>query len=190
MDSILNKKIPRGVSLAETLVIIAILAILSTVTYAIIITAYKVVGEQQIYLDLQQEGATAMREITQATNLALNITNYPEGSPTELSGPSQLVLKINAIDTNNNPVADKYDYFVFYLDGTTLKMLIDADPLSTGRTDETKVIANFVKKIIFRYNKVDPTQAKIVYVTEILAKNNKGVEKEITSQSSAYLRNN
>ncbi|MFH1366714.1 MAG: hypothetical protein ABIH38_01850 [Patescibacteria group bacterium] len=186
MGSILNRKKQNGVTLMETLIIITIFIILTTVTTAIIITAYGVVSQQQIYLNLQQEGATAMREITQAANLGLNVTDYDIYS----SGPSQLVLKVNAIDTNNNPVADKYDYFVFYLDGTTLKMLTDVDPASVGRTDETKVIANFVKKIIFRYNKVDPTHAKIVYITLILSKTYKGLEKEIISQSSAYLRNN
>ncbi|MFA5070076.1 MAG: prepilin-type N-terminal cleavage/methylation domain-containing protein [Patescibacteria group bacterium] len=189
MAFISSKKTTTGVTLTETLITIGILAILSTATYAIIITAYNVVGEQQVYLDLQQEGATAMREITKQTNLALNVTNYPEVTPTQSSGPSKLVLKVNSVDVNNNTVADKYDYFIFYLDGTTLKLLIDADPASTGRADGTRVVANFVKKIIFRYNKVNPTQASVVYVTEIMTKKYKGLEKEIISQSSAYLRN-
>lgn len=188
-NTVLHIKKRSGVTLVETLIIITIFVILSSITSAIIISAYKVVSEQQIYMDLQQEGATAMREITKQANLAFSVTNYPEIAPTHSSGPSQLVLKVNAIDTNQNPVADKYDYFIFYLDGTSLKMLIDADPASTGRTDETRVIANFVKKIIFRYNKVDPTQAKIAYITLILSKTYKGLEKEIISQSSAYLRN-
>ena len=176
-------------SLAELLITIFILITLALVVITVILSAYNVVAGQRTYLNLQQEGATGLREITQATNLALSITDYPETSPTYTTGSNILVLKLNAIDNLNSPVADKYDYFVFYTEGQTLKLLVEADPASTGRLDETRVISNFVKKIIFRYNKIDPKQAETVSVTLILAETVKGAEKEIISQTSAYLRN-
>lgn len=175
-------------SLAELLITIFILITLIFVVIAVILSSYNVVSSQRIYINLQQEGTTGLREITQATNLASSITDY-SGPPSFTTDRDKLVLKVNSINDSGDPLPDKYDYFIFYTENQILKLLIDADPASTGRSNETRIISNFVKKIIFRYNKIDPKQADTVSITLIMARTVKGVEKEIISQTSAYLRN-
>lgn len=181
----------RGLTLAEMLISIAIIGIIGLVLANIIISAYQVVNSQRTYLNLQQESASVLKNISTAAKETISIVNYPEDTPVYYSSPEKLALKVIGLDASGEPLPEIYDYFIYYLEENThtLKLQIDADPLSLGRQDATLNISNFVDKIIFRYNETDPLLADMITLTLISSDQSGARTKTIKAQTSAYLRN-
>ncbi len=181
-----NKK---GFTLIEALISIVIIAIIGFVISNIIISAFFVVNMQRVYLNLQQETATTLKKLGETTKESISIVNYPEDIPTYFTDSDTLALKVIGVDTDGTPLHEIYDYFIYYLDGNILKLQIDADPLSSGREDKSININNFVDKIIFRYNTIDPLNSDMITITLISSDEIGSKIKTIKAQTSAYIRN-
>ena len=180
-----NKK---GITLTETLVVISILVILTTVIFAIYLASNNIFNRERAYSELQQENSYVIDQIAKRIKVSYAVANYPEVTPTYSSDSDTLVLKAYSLDLNQNVNLSGTDYFIFYLNpSNTLNLqIISAD---SGRQSETLVLSRFVDEINFRYNNSTATQADAISIDLTQSKTIGRETKTVTTSLSASLRN-
>ncbi len=120
--------------------------------------------------------------------------SYPEtGSAQYTSGPSQLVLKLAAIDSQSNVITGVFDFVVYYVTANRLYVKIFPGSGST-RQPINQILSNNVNSVTFSYldqtaQPVTPTSAtKVRMMLTLAQKAGKAFETDVAT-SEADLRN-
>lgn len=151
----------RGVTLIELLVSMFILSLLGGVMYTIYTSAGRFTNDEQNRIEVDLSANRILTVMDEYLRQGARIEpSYTAGLTTYTTGDTTLVFMLPSVD----PVTPgSLDTAVFYLDGTDLKLLIDA---SDGtRQDGTQVITSVVTDLYFRYNASVMTSATAVALT-------------------------
>lgn len=190
----LNKK--TGYTLIETLVVMSITIVAGVLLVVIMVNSTGLFTQQSSKVAEGLSVNDSLMQIRNAIKTANSIAvNYTNGAQTFTTGPTQLILKVPSLDSSNNIISDKYDYYVFYVDQKTLHFKIFPDVLSS-RQAKDQIFSTSVDNINFQYfntavppMEVIPINALKVRVTLTL-KQRVGINFETnTATSEANLRN-
>ncbi|MDP3973854.1 MAG: hypothetical protein Q8P92_03395 [Candidatus Daviesbacteria bacterium] len=147
-------KLPqKGFSLIEVLVLTTVGILAGGLLVAILVNNTGVVYHQTSRVSQGLNINDALIKIRSLVKESSAVASeYPEGSstPDYQTSNSQLVLKMNVIDSQGSVVADVFDYAIFFKDENRLRMIIFADPQSI-KGSEDMVLAKQVLSINFDY---------------------------------------
>lgn len=178
----------RGLTLIEVLVAMGIAVVAGVLLLVIIVNSSGLFTRQSSEvstgLNINDTLLQLRSTIKQATAVA---SSYTSGSTTYTSGAGQIVLKVASIDSSNNIIEGSYDFFVFLLDGKTLRFKVFPDPASSRKTAD-QIFSTTVDNLIFKYFnsatpplEVTPANAAKVRITLVFQTN--------IATSEANLRN-
>lgn len=186
----------KGLTLVEVLVTISIAIVAGILLVAIIVNSAGIYHKESSKLSqgLNINDALSMIRSTIKSSSAIQ-ASFIGDSITYTSSATQLILKIASIDASGNIIDQVFDYYVFFLDNTKLKLKTFPDPLSS-RKGQDQIFSTNVDNLNFQYlNSSNPplevtpssaTKVKISLTLNIKS----GADYEIkTATSEASLRN-
>lgn len=186
----------KGLTLVELLITMSIGVVVGTMLLVILVNSgglfYKESSKIEQGLNINDAFSVFDEAVKQAVAIE---TSHAFGSTTYTSGIDQLVLKMSAIDSSNNIISNAYDYYIFFLDQTKLRLRTFPDPQSS-RKSRNQIFSTAVDSLTFKYfdnsnppNEVLPASAKKVRMEIILKqKSGAGFETNIAT-AEANLRN-
>jgi prepilin-type N-terminal cleavage/methylation domain-containing protein len=168
----MKKKIDSlGLTLIELLVAISISVIILSILTFTFITGFQSFETEFIKSNLQTETRTVMDRISDDIKLAASVKDTvidPQTSQQYISGSNTLILQVLAIDSNNNILYDKYDYFVYIFDTTARKITKKTLPnISSARTLKTQTFleGKLTDSSSFNYAPYSPPSPNILEIT-------------------------
>jgi len=182
----------KGFTLANMLITLSILVILSALVLSIYFSYNNVLKIYLAKTDLQTYNIIALNRIASMIKSANNIPETKTiNSNSYTTSTDTLILELPSVDSNQDIITNTYDYIVYYLDladTTKLKSSTEAAAGSVRITGDN-LVANNVKNLIFNYNNDQISSTNRVNITLTLEKvvNNKVLK--LVSQTSAGLRN-
>ncbi|XOU94802.1 MAG: hypothetical protein ACNFW9_01915 [Candidatus Kerfeldbacteria bacterium] len=180
-------------TLADVLVSIFIFTIILASITGIFITYKNIYTVEISYNELTINSSILLNKISTTIRQGIEVIETKNINGTDYTTDyDTLILSLATIDSDNNILADTYDYIVYYIDpidNTILKSNLEAD-VNSKRTSSTKFEGEFIDTIIFNYNNTNFSsidKIETVLVTNKIANN---LEQEIIMQSTTNLRNN
>lgn len=154
----------RGFTLIETVIVIAFSVSMVVALTLLIYNFNKSSTYEQISLQSYSSASAVIREI-EALTVPANavLATHTFSSATYTSTPTSLVLEIPSIDSSGNIIASTHDYAAFYLVGTNMYRLLEANALSK-RVSGTKKLSSTVSALTFTYGSPDFTTASTTTV--------------------------
>ncbi len=152
----------RAFTLIETIVVVALSAIMMIVLGALIYNFNMTTAYEQASAQSSGSANGFMRELESLTlpaDAVLQTHDFSDGTVT--SSSTVLVLEIPSIDSSGNVIANTYDYAEFYVTGTDAYRRLEANALSS-RVSGTKLLSSTVSALTFTYNNTDFTQVNVV----------------------------
>lgn len=187
----------NGLTLIEVLIAMGLASMVGILLLVIMVNSAGIFSKQSSKVQTGLNSNDALIKIRESTKQANAVAlNYTDGGTIYTSGPNQLVLKVSAIDSLGNIIADTFDYFVFYPDQNYLRFKVFADPVSS-RMATDQILTNSLDLLVFNFFnsanpplEVSPNEATKVRFSLVL-KQKVGVNFETnTATSEANLRNN
>lgn len=178
----------KGLTLIEVLVAMGIASLVGVLLLVIIVNSAGLYTQQSSKVQAGLNSNDALVKIRSTIKDASTVAvSYTSGQTTYTTGAIQLVLKVPAIDSSNNIIANTYDFFIFYLDQKILRFKTFPDAQSS-RSAADQIFSTDVENLDFKYfNSADPpsevtpeTAAKVKITLTI---------KQNTATSEANLRN-
>lgn len=197
MKSNFLKLTQKGITFVEILIVLVISTMVGGLLLTLMISSSGVFYNQSAKVS---QGISANEVLSRVRNnikeTALVAVNYPEiGSPQYSSSSTQLILKIPSVDGSGNIITSVYDYFIYYIDGTKLRLKTFPDPLSTRKPQE-QIFTTSLKSLNIKYldlnnppNEVTPQTAQKISITLTIEEKIGANLEELTATSEAILRN-
>ncbi len=178
----------KGLTLVEVLIAMGISIIVGGLLLIIIVNSAGLYSQQSAKLteglSINEATSKVRDSIKQSSAIEVSLS---AGSTTYTSGATQLVLKVLAIDSSKNIIADNFDYFVFFQDSNKLRFKTFPSALSS-RQAQDQIFSTLLDSLDFKYFnsanppvEVTPTNAAKVRISITLKQN--------TATSEANLRN-
>lgn len=180
-------------SLADTLISIFIFTLIITSIFGIFITYKNIYTIQISYNELSANSTIAMKNISTNIRGGLQVIETKNINGTDYSTDyDTLILKLAAIDGDQNIIADTYDYFVYFRDPANSALLkYDIEPnVSSSRVAGINLEAEHVDILVFNYNDSDFAsidKVETVLVTKKIVSNK---TQDIIMQTTTDIRNN
>jgi len=190
-------KTERGFTLVEIMVVMSVVMVAGGLLLAILVNSTGVFYQQSAKLNqglgVNDSLSSIRKSIKEADSIA---ANYPlTGTPQYSSGPSQMVLRLPAIDVAGSKIYNVFDYIVYAVfDGRLYFKLFPDTQNGSVRIEENRILTGNVSSVRFEYldvsnNPVALNLVEKVKVTLVLEqKAGNGYEKN-TATSEANLRN-
>lgn len=182
----------KGFTLIEAIVYLAIASIILVIITQIFISQSQIYDTETSRVDIDLYAKQALNRIVTNSVSALGVVaTQAISGDTYTASSSTLILKLPAIDLNQNLISNKYDYVVFYLeptDQTKLYLKMDADP-SSSRQDAATLLATFVESLNFRYNMPVIAEANKVEISLNLARVTRGQKHTAQSSTAIFFKN-
>ncbi len=154
----------QAFTLVETVIVVAIGAILMVALSYLILNFNAISSYEQLSATSSGSASTFLRELESLTLPAdAVLAQHAFANATYTSTSTSLVLEIPSIDSSGNVIANTYDYAAFYVTGTNAYRLLEANALS-ARASGTKQLSSTVSALTFTYNATDFTQVNTVTV--------------------------
>lgn len=185
----------KGFSLLEVLIFVALFSVTAIILVTILINNSELVYKQSSRvsqgLEINDTLSNVKNSIRQASAVSVS---YPEGpSPSYTSSPSELVLKLASLDSNNEIIQNTFDYIVYIKSQERIKFLVFPNALSSRKVSNS-ILAKNVDTLVFDYYSsagsiISPKLASKVKVSILLKqKAGSGYEKNVAT-AEADLRN-
>ena len=154
-----NKLDNRCFSLAEAIISVAVVMYILVAFLVIYSNFDKFFNRQQAEIGMGNSAREAAKELQDDALQADKIMSSQTISGTAYTtGAHTVVLEIPSVDGSGNAISGKYDYAVFYLTGKNLYRRMQADAVSSRRSELNK-ISNAVSVLTFTYDNSDLAQA-------------------------------
>lgn len=185
-----------GFTLVELLITLAIGTALGAMLLVIMVNTGGIFYKESSTLQQGLNNNDAMAKINQSIRQAAGVeASYPSPSPLYVSSSTQLILKIPAQDSQGLAIQDSFDRFIFFLDGTKLRMKVFPDSQSSRKTAD-QIFSTNVNQLIFQYydsqsppqETVPGSAAKVKVTIQLQQKAGAGIERS-TATTEATLRN-
>jgi|FLYL01.1.fsa_nt_gi type II secretory pathway pseudopilin PulG len=141
-----------GFTMIELLLGIGVLALLSAVLSAVLVTAQRSAAIERVRSDLITENRLlvdeTVRNVKQARSVVTSATLF---GTTYTTDGDTLVLAIPAIDANQNLLANTYDYQVWQQSGTNYQFIQDGATASVRPDTPSRLFSRRVSSVTFRY---------------------------------------
>lgn len=178
----------KGITLIETSVVVAILAVMTFAFSAIFVNSLKVYRQEEAETELISNTQTILDRITNDIKSAKSIS--ATNSDYTLS-EDILILKTPSLDANQNFIYSGStvicDYIIYYTTNKSLHRKVVAD-VSSSRGSQDTELSKEIDFLKFNYNPDILNPNKIG--TQITSKRNIGKDtREITLSSKAVMRN-
>lgn len=186
-----------GMSLVEVIIISAAFAVVGMLLLGILVNNNNFFYKQNAVINVGLSLNDAMAEMTNVIRQGAQVaTGYPVATPTYISGPEVLVIKLPSMDISGNPLSNVYDYAVIAKDSpnaNVLRLQVFPDVQST-RQSVNKVLSTYLSSIQFNYfdknsNIVVPTSAASVEVDLTIISGTGNINSTRTSKIKTMLRN-
>ena len=187
----------KGITLVEALITLAIATVVGTLLLIIMVNTGGIFYKQSSKLEQGLNINDALGAIGQIVKESSSVAaSYPlVPPPTYTSGAKHLVLKVPSISPSGDIIESIFDYFVFFLEGGSLRFKTFPDPQS-ARSAQDQIFSTKVESLLFQYldsqippQEVIPTSASKIKVTlKLKQKAGTGVEQNIATKE-ANLRN-
>ena len=186
----------KGLTLLEVIIAMGIAGLTGGLLILIIVNSagifYKQSSKLSEGLNINDALSQIRKTIKQSGAVQASFTN---GLQPFTSSPTQLVLKVPAIDSSNNIIINTFDYFIFYSDQNSLRFKIFPDNLSSRKVQD-QIFSTLLGSLLFQYFSLANPEAEVaaanaqkVRITLTL-KQKSGAGFEInTATSEANLRN-
>lgn len=143
--------IEKGLTLVEVLISFSIAAAVGGLLLITLVNSsglfYKESSTVSIGLNTNDALAQVRQSIKESNRV---VASYIADSNTYTSGPSQIVLQIPSLDSQNNIILGAFDYFVFFRDQTKLRFKTFPDVLSSRRAQD-QIFSTNVDSLVFEY---------------------------------------
>lgn len=180
----------RGFTLIETVIVIALFVIMLLALFNFYISYTTTHAYQTAFVETASSAGTIVNEVTHAVLPASQVLSGHSFSGTpHFTSETSLVLEVPAIDSSGFAIPGTYDYIGFYVDGTRVYRVIDADNASE-RLDGTKLLSDSLRSLSFSYSTTTLAAVESVEVDVETERSLKGsfIEHHLTQE--IYLRNN
>lgn len=186
----------RGLSLLEVLISTGIAIVAGVLLVAIIVNSAGIYRKESFKLSegLNINDALSMIRSTIKQSSAIQ-ASFTGGSVTYTSSATQLILKIASIDSSGNIIDQSFDYHVFFLDNTKLRLKTFPDPVSSRKAQD-QIFSTSVDNLKFQYFnlsfpplEVTPSSATKVKISLSLKQKSGGDYETKIATSEAILRN-
>lgn len=150
----------KGITLLEVLISTSIAIVIGILLLAVLVNSAGLFYKESSKIGQGLNSNDALNLIRQTIKQSNGVvSSYQSGSsPNFVTGSTQLILKIPAIDSSENIIQDVFDYFVFYQDGDKLRLKSYPDP-GSSRVAQDQILALNVQSILFQYfNNAQPPQ--------------------------------
>lgn len=186
----------KGFSLIEAMVAMSIALIVGLLLLVVIVNSSGLFYTQSSKVEGGLSANEALFQIrSNIKDSSGVVASYTDGAVTYTTDADLLVLKIPSVDSSDNIIPDGYDYFVYFLDQTTLR-LKTFPAANSSREPQDRIFSTTVDGLVFKYFnsanppvEVTPQTASEVQITLVLKqKAGAGFEVNIAT-SEANLRN-
>jgi prepilin-type N-terminal cleavage/methylation domain-containing protein len=179
----------RGFTLIETVIVVGLFALLSL----ILALLFLYFNTTYIFGTARIDTAGSARNVITAAEELLLPARYTLASRTFSGTPyiadsTTLILEIPSYAAGGAVIANTYDYAVIYKTGSSVYVLIEANPASE-RESGTKLLSEYVSALEFTYDNMDYAQVTNVAVNITTASVVKGTTVTAELQEKVYLRN-
>lgn len=141
-----------GFTLVETVIVLGLLAIVMLGILFIFGGFNNVYNQQQAFINTSRSGSLAVNEVQNYVFQAdLVVSSKIISGTTYTTNSTTLVLELPSINSTGDIITGKFDYVVFYLNGTSLYRLASPDAASS-RTSGTRLLSNVVSSLSFTYD--------------------------------------
>lgn len=181
-----NKK---GMTLIEVVVAIGIFILILFILWHFYFSYYQVFNFQQATSKMAGSASLSANELQSAVLQADKvIASRTISGNVFTTDQDTLILEIPSIDSSGNILSSKYDYVVFYANGSNFYKQTEADA-SSARVSSLKSLSSMLSNISFTYDNGDPAQVSRI---DIDMQMQTTVNHQMTSyelQEKLYLRN-
>lgn len=186
----------KGLTLIEVLVTSGIAIVAGVLLVAIIVNSAGIYRKESSKLSEGLNINDALSKIRSTIKESSTVAaSFTGDSITYTSSATQLVLKIASIDSSGNITTQVFDYYVFFLDNTKLRLKTFPDP-SSSRKAQDQIFSTSVDSLRFQYLnsaspplEVTPSLATKVKISLTLKQKNGADYETKTATSEASLRN-
>lgn len=190
----------KGFTLVELTITIGILGIVSTVLALIWANFDTTFYIQQSKNALQRETRSALDSVNSWTKKSAEVVSIWTAPDLAeyATDSSEIILKVQAIDANNNLIALTYDYVIFKADNAEsnkLKRLIYADAASS-RNNSTAVYSDNLNSLNFTFYDPGGVELIVNYENTVLIKTNiitqevvRGTTNQVNLTTETKIRN-
>lgn len=187
---------PKGFTLMEVLVTMAIIIVAGTLLLSILVSSTGLFYKESSKVTQGLNVNDALSEINIAIKNANAVAeSYTDGATIYTTGADKLVLRVSSLDSSNNLLDNSVDYFVFFLNEKTLHLKIFPSAESS-RKNVDRIFSTNAESLNFEYFdsanpplEVTPMSASKVRVNLTLReKAGAGVE-TVSDTTEANLRN-
>lgn len=175
-----------GFTLIEVIIVIFMVGMGMLVLTSLFLNQNQVYQSQTAELTVTADARFALDEIDSSVRAAdIVATSYSSYT----TGTQVLVLQLPSINASNQIISATYDYFVYYLSGSSLLRQIFPNAASS-RQASTKKMASNVTGLVFTYD--NASMALVQQVTTDLTVQQSGgrYSRSISLSSKSKLRNN
>lgn len=155
----------RGFTLAEVIVVTALLAILMTLGVGIFLSNNRFYETQTGEVTSINSTRQAGDKINEYTRTALAfVTSRVHNSITYTAGAQTLILQLPAVDSSSEIIAGVYDYVIVSIDpnnSSRLILIVDSNPFS-DRPAQLLELTNKLSILNFTYDNADLALARKV----------------------------
>ncbi|MEA3272518.1 MAG: prepilin-type N-terminal cleavage/methylation domain-containing protein [Patescibacteria group bacterium] len=182
----------KGFTIIEITIVIAIAAIAMLTVGSLFITQWQLYRSESAIAEIKAQNMLAQKTITSAIEESFNVMSSSTiNNVSYVSDENTIVLKLPAIDSNQDIIPDNFDYVAFERDGTNPTLLIsDTETDATSiRPSGKKTIAQFVSTLNFGYNDSVWNNVSLVEITNITQKQAGDVLRESKTFKAVKLKN-
>lgn len=188
-----SKKNNRGVTLIETMIGLAISALLVVILSYCLIIVLRLNEAQKTISALTSSTDRGIYRISSSIQQSSQIlASAVISGTTYTTSSTELVLKIPSVDSSTGQIiSGSYDTVVYRRNPSDLSELQEITDAQAGsaRFDGTHLIARFVTNLLFRYNNSNYSSASVATVFLKTGTTVRGVLKESANQTTVRLRN-
>lgn len=150
----------KGFTLLELMVTTGIVIVAGILLVGVIVNTTGISLQQSSKVEIGIDANDITTKIRQGVKEAVSIAvSYPETpNPTYTTSSTQLVLKLNSIDSSGNIIADTYDYFVYL--ALSNRFYFKSFPNgSSTRIAQDQILGKDLDQLTFEYfNSANPPQ--------------------------------
>ena len=155
----------KGFTLLETVIVIGLTVFIMAALGNFYLNFNSVLGINGGRISVASGARNVMSEAETMILPAKQVLSSYEFSGTiYTTDANTIVLELPAINSSGTFIEGKYDHAVFYVSGTTVYRLLQADPESS-RISGIKQLSTAVHALSFSYDNADFTQVRKVDVT-------------------------
>ncbi len=180
----------KGVTLIESVVVIAILVIATLIVSATFVSLYNIAQINLAAFEVKSQAGVALQRMTENIEEAsLVLSSFTIHSHLYTTSENTLVLKLPSVSSEGEIIPGNFDYAAIFVSAPS-NLIMDTEPsASSARPDGEIILSNLAENLNFRYNSSTSTDITTVEIFLKTAKSSQNSTKTSTLSTTAHLEN-